>query len=411
MKRYLLATLFLLPILFSSGCWDKREVEEKAYVVVIGLDKHPDHDTDLDVTFQIANPQVGSSQRGSQDNEEPSEIITFPAIDMLSARDTANAIISRKITFEHITTIIVSEELAKSDIFYRVLYPATRDRELRREARIIVSKEKASDFIKKNKPVMETRPHKYYQFMFQRTTETGLIPDTTVHDFSQCTEGDADLVMTGYTTIEKVKAKEDGFEDDYYPGQIVGKNKQLAQMIGAAVFKEGKMVGELTGEELRLAIELNPYKEVKSMMVSYPDPMNDKYRIIARRYDRNLKVKMDLKGTKPKINVTLNSTMDILGIPSFIAYTTDLKKQQQLERAIEKGLKKKFEALIKKTQEDFKGQPFCWSIPARKEFLTMDEYIEFDWMKTYPEIEVKMDVNVAIKSFGKNFGSPRNVRD
>lgn len=102
-----------------TGRWDQLELEEQAYVVVMGLDKGASGM--VDVTFQIANPQVGSTDKGSAQNEPPSDTVTFSTPDILSAKDIANSIVTRTISFSHLRTIIVGEELAKSSFFHHVI--------------------------------------------------------------------------------------------------------------------------------------------------------------------------------------------------------------------------------------------------------------------------------------------------
>ena len=73
----LLATVFLL-----TGCWDREELEDKAYVIGLGLD-HSKAEDKIKVTMLIANPEVGSMQGGGGSTEKPREIISFDANDFL----------------------------------------------------------------------------------------------------------------------------------------------------------------------------------------------------------------------------------------------------------------------------------------------------------------------------------------
>ena len=58
--------LFLMGIslLFLTGCWDLKEIEQQSYIIAIGLDKANDHDNTLDVTLLISNPEFGTQQEG-----------------------------------------------------------------------------------------------------------------------------------------------------------------------------------------------------------------------------------------------------------------------------------------------------------------------------------------------------------
>ena len=56
--------LLLLSIMFLlSGCWDREELEDRAYVIGLGLDKS-EKEGNIKITMLIANPEVGSIQGG-----------------------------------------------------------------------------------------------------------------------------------------------------------------------------------------------------------------------------------------------------------------------------------------------------------------------------------------------------------
>ncbi|MFK4996770.1 hypothetical protein ACI2OX_02230 [Bacillus sp. N9] len=187
MKTIKILLISLIPFLLS-GCWGKLELEERDYAVVLGLDKAKD-DHLIDVTFQIANPQVGSSDTSTAENEPPSDIVTVSAPDILSAKELANSVLPRKVSFDHLRIIIIGEELAKTTLFHHVIGSAVIDPEVRRENNLIVSKEKASEFIKNNQPKLETRPHKYYAFMQQRWRDTGYVPYSNLNRYFQRLSG------------------------------------------------------------------------------------------------------------------------------------------------------------------------------------------------------------------------------
>ncbi|WP_052737986.1 hypothetical protein [Bacillus sp. SA1-12] len=86
-KMILFFSLFLLPL---TGCWDQKELEQISYVVAIGLDKAQGNK--VEVMYQIANPEVGTSLTGTPPpNEKPYENISIIANDFLTARNTVNA--------------------------------------------------------------------------------------------------------------------------------------------------------------------------------------------------------------------------------------------------------------------------------------------------------------------------------
>jgi spore germination protein KC len=402
LKRIVL-TFFTL--LLCSGCWDKSELEEQSYVVVIGLDK-ADEKGNVIVTFQIANPQVGSVQKGGGVREAASEIVTFTATDLLTAREIANAFVARDISYNHTRTLIVSEKLAKDDEFIRIIYSALRERQLKRDINLIVSKEKASEFIRNNNPTTETRPHKYFQFMIKQVTDMGFSPPSKLHRYFVMTEGDGDLFLAVYATTKSGNGSGEN-EDEYLAGEINKQGGNPTQIMGSAVFREGVMIGTLTAEETRLSYLLDLTTDVQTMLVTYEDPKKPEYRVAARLMkEEETTIKMDLTNKEPKIDVTVPFSLELLAIPSLVDYVNNLDNQKMLIRSIEETLQVKSEEYITRMQKEYKGQPFYWSLLARQKFLTLPAYKKYDWMKTYPNAKVNVNVEIEITEFGEEWKTP-----
>ncbi|WP_240376029.1 Ger(x)C family spore germination protein [Bacillus piscicola] len=400
--------MFIIPlsIFILTGCWDKHEIEEQAFVVVIGLDDSEKEDG-VSVTYQIANPQVGIPNTGGE-KEVASEIITFTAPDFITARDLANATVARKVNFAHTKAMVIGEDFIRTEKAKKFLTSGIRDREIRRDIQVVVSKEKAADFIKNNNPNLETRPHKFYDLMTGRWAETGLVPLSDLQRYFQRIESKNDAYLAIYATTEKSDDDKYGNEDDYLPGQIDQKGSSRTQLIGSALLKDGVMIGTLTGEETRSALNLRSKSIAKYMRVTYKDPFNKKYRVAALlTKPRSNKIEILTQEVTPKVNVTIPLSFKILAIPSGENYVTNLENQELLRRHVEDTLKKKYNELVKITQEEYKINPFNWSRVARKNFLTMQEYEEYDWDDKYTNADVNIKVEVKFTGFGKQLGPPK----
>lgn len=404
MKKGIIAFLLACVALLLGGCWDKLELEEQAFVVVLGLDKAPDGL--VSVTFQVANPQVGSSDKGAAQNEPPSDIVTFAAPDILSAKEIANSVITRKISFAHLRTIIISQAFAGSELFNHVIGSSIRDPEMRRETNLIISRERAADFIARNNPRLETRPHKYYAFMQERWRDTGYVPSSTLNRYFQRLSRDT-LFLAIYGTTKRTKTKYAREEDQYRAGEIPQRNGDPVQIMGSAVFKSGRMVGTITGEETRMALFLRRKSMAHSYISSYPDPIRPGYQVTARLIkDGDTRVKMDLSRERPDIHVTLPLRAQILSIPSFTDYAENPGKQEKLRKSIEDSLKEKMDAFIAKTQQTYECEPFLWHLVARKHFWTLQAYQKYDWGAHFSKAKVQVTIRMRIESFGKQIGPP-----
>lgn len=395
--------LLLLFISLLTGCYDKKEIEQKSYVVALGLDK-TDEAGKINVTFQIANPEVGTSQSGGGSNEEPAETVSLIANDFYTAKNTANAFVAREISLEHTKVIIVSEELARSKEFIKVIQTVSRSRELKAKVQLIVSKENASTFLRKNKPKLETRPHKFYQFMLTRAQEIGLIPDASIHRFFQITEGDADLFLAIYATTELKEDEKYQNEDEYIAGEITQEGGNTTQFMGSAVFKEGKMIDVLSGEETRLALTFDNTIELKDVLATFPDPLSEKHFIaakVSRKKESNITIRY-IKDRPTKINANVQINLEIIAVPSLIEYAENMKNRQILINSIKEDFEKKSKELIAKSQKMYSSDPFYWSIFVRKYFRDIKDYENADWnKKIYPNADIDVHFQIGIKGFGK----------
>lgn len=397
MKRLKLFFLLLTGLFILSGCWDKVELEERGYAVVLGIDKS-EKDHMVDVTFQIENPQVGSSSLATAKNEPSSDILTITATDILSAKELANSIVSREIDLSQVQTIIIGEEFAKSDYFHHIIASSVRDPEVRRKTIMIVSKEKAREFINNNHSQLETRPHKYYSFMSNRWKDTGFVPISELNRYFQRTS--SALFLAIYATSERDERYRES-SDNYKAGQVPQKEGDPVQMIGSAVFKRGKMIGVLTGEETRSALLLREKSIANHYIDSFTDPIKEGHRISARiiKEDRT-RVKINVKKEHPEVFVTVPLKVQVLSTPSLIDYSSNEKNQELLNTEIRKDLEDKISNLIKKTQEEYGAEPFVWYEEARREFWTMQEFLNYDWQEKYREADVHVDFEITIESFG-----------
>ncbi|WP_231620819.1 hypothetical protein [Fictibacillus sp. 7GRE50] len=174
MNRLFSIILSLSLILTLTGCWDQVEIDKKAFVVAIGLDKGKDNM--LNVTYLISNQEY-ASQQGGNTNEPATEIIAFTANDVIASRNLANSVIAKEISYDLLSAVIVSKSFASDKRFLRYMYDTTKDREIKRSTSLIVTKEKAKTFIEHNKPKLETRPHKYFTLIMEHGIKAGLIPN------------------------------------------------------------------------------------------------------------------------------------------------------------------------------------------------------------------------------------------
>ncbi|PAE17437.1 hypothetical protein CHH91_03820 [Virgibacillus sp. 7505] len=402
MKKFFLLLVFLQMVTLLSGCFDRKELEEQAYVVSIGVDK-TDKENIFRFTFQIANPEVGSSVSGNPAPEPVQEIVSVLGTDFLSATNAANASVAKEITLEQARIVIVSQKLARSKEFIHLMQSAPSTVDLKLNSQLVISKEKAEDFIRDNKPKMESRPHKYFQYILDRAKETGVIPNAPLVRYFQITEGDADLFIAPLATTKKDPKEKYGEEDNYEAGEVQLRGGNVTQFMGSAVFKEGQMIDTLTGEETRISLILDTTLAQQDIIATYKDPLKPDFDIAAQHQVDRVKVKIKYKpNSTSDIIVYINTHMNVFAVPSTESYMVEAKKRKMLHDSLERQLEERIEQLVRKTQEKYKLEPFYWSLHIRHKFLTIRDYEKADWShKIYPNANVQIHVTVKSLEFGK----------
>lgn len=402
MRKLILVLLFLQIALILTGCFDRKELEEQAYVISIGVDK-TDKDNIFRFTFEIANPEVGSSVSNVSTKEPAQEVVSVLGTDFLSATSTANTAVAKEITLDQVRVVIFSEKLARSKEFIHVIQAAPSTVDLKLNAQMVISKEKAEDFIRHNKPRLESRPHKYFQYMLDRARETGVIPDAPLVRFFQITEGDADLFIAPFASADREPTDKYGAEDDYKAGEIDINGGNPTQFIGSAVFKEGQMIDTLTGEETRYVLMLDTTLPQQDILATYKDPLRPEFDISAKVQIDRVKVKIDYKKQgRSVIDVHVNAHLNVFAIPSTEDYMLNPKKRRILYDSVQKQMFNRAEEIVKKSQDKYKADPFYWSLHIRSKFLTIKDYEKADWSnKIYPNADVHLHVDVESIEFGK----------
>ncbi|WP_428909543.1 Ger(x)C family spore germination protein [Niallia sp. Krafla_26] len=413
-KRVYKIILLFMFISILTGCWDKKELEDRAYVIGLGIDPSKEKGK-IKVTMLFANPEVGSIQGGGGSIEQPREIITFDAMDFITAKGTANAIISRDVSYDLLKIIVVSEEFAKDPMFISTMFDTRKDKEIRMDSYLAVSKEKAYQYFLKNKPKMETRPHKYFQFMINHGIENGMIPDSTLFRFYTAIDRNADLFLAMYTSAERKKNAPISGEDNFVASELNATGElDDTQFIGSAVFRNGQMIDTLTGSETRLVNVLDDTTEIKEILANIPDPFSNKegqqmaIRIIKRKSN---KIKMNLHTPKPKIDITIPLQFEIMTNPSMVNLTKNDKNQRIVKESIREHNVDKFKGFLKKTQTELKGSPFPLSIYGRKNFQTMQEFDQYNWIEKYPDADISVKIDAKILDYNSQQKKPSYMED
>lgn len=149
MRRFKLAVLLLCCALILAGCWDKVEIEDRIFVLGIGVDKATEEEKKLPTdryVINFASPIPGALKDGGAETfttyKTVSSIFALGLNQMYERMD-------KKPFFQHTRIMIFGEDLLKDDMMFREMLDAVgRNHDFHRNMYVFVAPGKAADVFK-----------------------------------------------------------------------------------------------------------------------------------------------------------------------------------------------------------------------------------------------------------------------
>lgn len=415
MKKYkfiaVVITVVLQGIMFT-GCYDRREIDDMAYPIALGFDKGEANE--LRMTLQVAVPTTisGGEGGGGGGGEKSVTVVTVDTPTIYSGLSMLNTFISKQINLSHVKAIIFSNEIAKEGIS-KYLHAMIRNKEFRPNARVIVSRCSAEEFIAAVKPKLERNPAKYYELLLGAYEYTGFSTDTQFISFYHKTESDSIQAVAVLADVSRYKSsdefdlnnstyKEKGrsypLEGDFKAGDLPRTGELNIEVMGLAVFNGGKMVGELDGEETTYHLMVEG--KFNSMFFTMPDPIkSDSFIVLNIKKSRRTAKKVETNGDSPKLCAKVFLESDILSIQSGINYEEG-ENTAKLENATETFIKEGIIKYLDKSVKTFGTDTNGFGKQVKSKFLTWKEWEQFDWLTKYKHSSYDVEVDVKIRRPG-----------
>ncbi len=408
LKKVLPVLLVLLMPLMFTACYDAVEINNYAYVSILGIDSGV---TDrLRLTFNIPKfPEKGGGEQDEEQAEKENIVIDAPSL--LSGVALINSSIPKILNFMHLKAIVVSEELASSGNMGDSVIPLIRHRQIRRNSYVFFCKGSAQELITSSKPYLGELVTESIEELVSRSEYTGLFPKVTFSQMYNTLKSPYSQLMGTYVAlnnggnlVKEGPPYEGEYQTpgDFYAGDTPKKGGQSIELLGSAVFNGDKMVGKLTGFETQMALLVRG--ELKRTTFTIEDPQKPGLLIpIETKEFSRPKIKVDIKGDKPKIEINIAMEGEISAIQSRINYEDpDMKKivEKTFSKYVEAGIEKVF-AKCKVLKSDV----FGFGSALVPQFWTIQEWENYSWNKRFSESELKVNVNFIIRRTGKLLNS------
>ncbi|MHC0038692.1 Ger(x)C family spore germination protein [Pseudoneobacillus sp. C159] len=411
--RIVFVIILTFPVL--TGCWDRQDPENMAFVVAIGVDIGPKNDYLF--TFAIAVPKPLSS--GGQNTSGPAKPIVVHTVEgsnIISALLASQSFIARKLTLTHAKAFILGEELAKKGVM-PVLSEVVRSREFRRSFYVLTTHGSAEEYIQNIKPTTETDISLWFELELDPNNMGTMIPlNSRFHNFII----DMEKIGVGAIAIQTAFRKDilEG-NDDLPSGEydadskqpIIGKQnageirrsgETPVEFFGTAVYKKDKLRGFLNGNETKTLFMLRG--EFKRTTWDFNDPANDKLNLtIDMKAQKQTVMKVKRKNNQVSVYFHITMEGDLVSVQSSADYTKE-KNRKMLERALEKQMKKEATDLLDKTIHKWGVDCFFINNHVKSTFLTLKEWNDFKWQNKVKDVNYHVDITFHMRGHGDQVG-------
>jgi spore germination protein KC len=401
--RFAALCVMLITPFLTTGCYDRQELEQQAFVTILGVDAAPGGL--IDCTFRIALPTNPSSSGSSGKTPLAGAVpVTFRAHSITEAMLLANSSVERTITLSHLTDIIFGKQVAEKGIL-PYIRPMVRFREFRRTTLFSVSNTTAREVISEQKPMLESSTGRIADSIAMVGTRTGLYPTAHIHDLMSAIENPhediiAPVFAVNPAVLSDPKAKEGIAEPgvNYRAGQIRTVGGNPVETIGAAVFHGDKMIDYLDGED---CIFVNILRGgVRTTRFDFTDPEKKTQNISAvmrREHEPDYAISLLPNATKVEINTPID--VDITNVGSGTDYT-DPAMHRRLEESLSQQLSDRLTKIIHKLEVEDGTDCIPISKYIRKNFRTHQEFENFPWEKRLKTADISIHVAARVRRFG-----------
>jgi spore germination protein KC len=384
-SRYILIIFICILPIFLTGCkTGKRELNDLALVMAVGLDKGSKPST-IKVTTQIVRPVDARGQTGAPSGQTGDPIWSASAEGetIFQAIRNLSTFSSRRIFWAHNFIIVINEDLARRGIG-EIIDFFTRNPELRMRTWVVVTPDKASEVVS-TMTGLEVVPGEALDKLFRYTTISAQAPRTQMLDLQSAYLSDSSQPILARAQLIKrgVSNKK--------PGQAGAYNQ--IQLAGAGIFKNDKLIGTIKPVEVRAVI---PFLEpIDNGVLIVPCKDNRKKKMTVELRNQKFKVIPSYVNQKPFFDISFKTTASV--VESSCPFSLEEReKVKALEEEIEKEKKREFQVVLDKSRTQFKsdflrlGRVFSNKYP--EEWRTIGPR----WVDLFPSVGVKIHTEAHV---------------
>ncbi|MGE5654993.1 MAG: Ger(x)C family spore germination protein [Bacillota bacterium] len=408
--RALLAAVLSLSLL-ATGCWDRREIETRGFVLAIGIDLATPEEVQTAKGIALeASPQAMEYAPTPNETCLYRMTIQYPILKRAKAPGPAGGGggssseaafwnlsgvgsslfgIDRDFAtrttippfYEHLQVVLINAEAAKKglNLFMDFFF---RDPELRRRTPVMLCEQSAQSILA-IKPQVEDFTAMYLGRLPRNVGLTArIVHKTELGTVSEYLHNGQDFLLP----------------------RIVTSGREI-KAAGAGIFREDKLVGWLNEDEMEAVKWLGGFAVGDWITVSCPDHPPGPITVELNKGDTKVKVISD--GDKPRFEFAVEMSGNIvedlcehddkLWDPAFL---------RRVEAQVAKTMEAKMDHALEKLQKELQSDMLHLGSDVERQDPKLWNQIKSSWREIYPTVETKPKVRATIRLVGLTRRSP-----
>ena len=394
-KRIFIILVLLIFVTAFSSSYVSLRIDNLAFVVALGIVVADNNN--LKVSFEFTD--ISSVSENGSTSESSSVINTVVSSSLDSAISMMNGFISKQLSLSHCKLIIFSEEFAQRGVSHEI-YTLINNPQIRPSTNIVISKIDAESYIKYSEPALEHLESKYYEIFPSSSKYTGYTVNATIGDFFNglvCETCEPFAILGGINDSSNSNSNASSNNAEAISNATTLTGKRLTENIGVAVFKDDKLVGELNAIETLSFLLLK--NSVDSFEVSIPNPntQEEENIDIYLYHDVDTKINLDITNGAPHAKIDINLTGKISSVSNNSDYD-DNNQLSTISNSVNNYLESIISSYLYRTSREFNSDINNIGRHGRSQFLTLNDYENFDWLENYKNCTFEVNVDTNVKS-------------
>ncbi|KRE75383.1 Ger(x)C family spore germination protein [Paenibacillus sp. Soil750] len=373
MRLYVSVPVISLCVLLITGCWDRVEVNDMAFIIAAGVDKLAEDEIEVTVQVFIPNPAASSAEGGTGQGNVYT--VSTKGSSMPDALTELQKKFPRYFSWGHAKAYFFGEELARSGMFdnFDFLF---RDIQPREQANFFVCRGTAKELLES-----QNDPNTYETLI--KLSQKPLIQSATMHDIEEVLNGESGAFLLPVANKSKLISNQT--------------KKTILTIEGLSVIKEGKLACFLTQEE-QTGIRLFIHENLGRNITITEEEAGGK--VVIKIITTHLHLHPLIENGIWKMTVELELEADVVQNSTHIILADGTDTMKKLEEPFDKKIKKILRDTLQQLQTNQKADVLGFARAFHKKYPQEWKQAKGNWNVIFPTMDVQLEVKTIIKRPG-----------